>query len=126
LNDLSLKKVLLKEDDQLEYDFAQGSVIENFAFLELRQKFALEDIYFYRTVSKSEIDWVVQDQQQFILLEVKFTNKPPSEKLVQFTNFATQYPQVKLKIILTKDVLSFNPKNNIYFIPVYLLPFINL
>ncbi|MBT4552051.1 hypothetical protein HOC37_03585, partial [bacterium] len=46
LNDLSLKKVLLKEDDQLEYDFAQGSVIENFAFLELRQKFALEDIYF--------------------------------------------------------------------------------
>jgi uncharacterized protein len=126
LNDLSLKKVFLKEDDQLGYNFMQGSVIENFVFLELRQKFNLEDIYFYRTISKSEIDWVVQDQQQFILAEVKFTNKISLRNLVQFTNFAARYAQIKFKIIITKDTLYFDQKNTLYFIPVYLLPFINL
>jgi len=105
-----------------DYESINGHEIENFVFRELMEQFPLEDIYFYRTRSGAEIDFLVA-REKFYLIECKFRNRPRVPKI--FSNFCERYPEKQtIGIIITKDRLERREK--VYFIPAYVLPLIKI
>lgn len=80
------------------------------------------NIYYYRTISKSEIDFLLNIDKNLIPIEVKYRNKSLNMP-VAINNFSQNYNNVSKKILITKDELSF--EWNEYKLPFYLLPFIN-
>ncbi len=48
-----------------------GRLFENFVFLELKNLYQ-KNIYFYRTVNKSEIDFIIEKNNKLSLIEVKY------------------------------------------------------
>lgn len=97
-------------------------LVENFIFNELKQKENIA-VNFYRTISKSEIDFIFQKTfDEIIPIEVKYRNKVSIPESIK--NFNENYKnKVKQNIIFTKDILD--KKDNIYMIPSSLIWFIN-
>ena len=123
INDFGMRNVLLNKGSKkgLFYDELKGEEIENFVYLELKQK-VLGNLYFYRTISKAEIDFLISREEKFIPLEVKFRNKVNKNIPSVMKNFSSKYP-VDYFLIITKDFLSINKKEKKVFLPVYLLAF---
>ncbi len=104
-------------------DILDGSFIENVVYNFLSDiTWNKENIYYYRTISKSEIDFVVKTEKWFIPIEVKYTNKVQNIP-VAIKNFEQNYSNVSKKLLITKQELSFEWNN--YKLPFYLLPFIS-
>jgi len=104
------------------YEAVSGHEVENFVFRELMEQFPREDIYFYRTRSGAEIDFLVAREKVY-LIECKFRNQIKIPKI--FLNFEKRYPEKEsLRVVITKDRLE--KKENAYFIPAYVLPLVRL
>jgi predicted AAA+ superfamily ATPase len=87
------------------------------------KKFEKKQIYFYRTISKAEIDFVVEKSyKKYLLIECKYRNKKSSIPVVM-KNFEDYYG-VSQKIIITKDYLE--KSDNVFYIPAFLFAFIDL
>jgi hypothetical protein len=93
-----------------------GNWIENFVFIHLKTN---DPLNFYRTNSGAEIDFLIHQHQLIIPIEVKFRKKVSIP--IIFKNFAKQY-SISHSIILSQDTI--NQEQNVYTIPVPLLPFI--
>jgi len=104
-----------------DFKIIEGSVVENFVYNHLFLTFSEDNIYFYRTISKSEIDFILKYKDRLIPIEVKFqknTNVP-----VSIRNFNKNYAdKIDYNIIVTLNKMDF--QSNTYFIPVVLLPFV--
>ncbi len=104
------------------YEEISGHEVENFVFREIMEQFPLEDVYFYRTRSGAEIDFLVA-QKKFYLIECKFRNQIKIPKI--FLNFEERYPEKEiLRVIITKDRLE--RKEKTYYIPAYMFSFVEL
>lgn len=103
-----------------DFKVIEGNVIENFLYNHLSLSFSEENIHFYRTISKSEIDFIIKDKDRLIPMEVKFQKN--ANVPVSVRNFSKNYAnRINYNIVVTLDKLDF--QSNTYFIPVLLLPF---
>lgn len=120
VSDIGIRNHLLRS-----FDFGfdeQGGVIENFVYNTLLAQYAKEYLHFYRTNGGAEIDFVIEDKgNKLTLCEVKYRSKVSVPVIMK--NFAERYGNVGRKIIVTKDILR--KDDEVYFIPVALLPFLN-
>ncbi|PIE85183.1 hypothetical protein CSA08_03510 [Candidatus Gracilibacteria bacterium] len=117
VEDISIKNHLLRDFDSIESKIDLGVEVENFVYNELRKKFDKKQIYFYRTISKAEIDFIIEKSyNSYISIEVKYRNKVSFPKIIK--NFDENYKTEK-NIIITKDTLEKTGKN--YYIPACLL-----
>lgn len=99
----------------------EWSFIENFIANYLKWYWTLK---YYRTISDSEIDFILEKDNKLIPIEVKFRNKVWKLPVVM-SNFEKNYEkQVKKHIIITKNELSKN--GNVYKIPFYLIDIIKI
>lgn len=77
----------------------EGAAIESLVFQELRaclDNHAIDgDLYFYRTQSKSEVDFVVYGPDSFIAIEVKRSSRIQKKDLDSLREFKMDYPQVR-------------------------------
>ena len=104
-----------------DFKVIEGNVIENFLYNHLSLSFSEENIHFYRTISKSEIDFIIKDKDRLIPMEVKFQKN--ANVPVSVRNFSKNYAnRINYNIVVTLDKLDF--QSNTYFIPVLLLPFV--
>ncbi len=104
-----------------DFKIVEGNVIENFVYNHLSLSFSEENIHFYRTISKSEIDFIIKDKDRLIPMEVKFQKN--ANVPVSVRNFDKNYAdRISYNIVVTLDKLDF--QSNTYFIPVVLLPFV--
>jgi len=104
-----------------DFKIVEGNVIENFVYNHLSLSFSEENIHFYRTISKSEIDFIIKDKDRLIPMEVKFQKN--ANVPVSVRNFSKNYAdRIDYNIVVTLDKLDF--QSNTYFIPVLLLPFV--
>jgi len=107
--------------DFTDFKVIEGSVVENFVYNHLSLIFSEDNIYFYRTISKSEIDFIVKDKSRLVPIEVKFQKK--ANIPISIRNFNKNYTdRIDYNIVVTLNKLDF--QNNTYFIPVVLLPFV--
>ncbi len=117
VEDISIKNHLLRDFDSIESKIDLWVEVENFVYNELRKKFDKKQIYFYRTISKAEIDFIIEKSyNSYISIEVKYRNKVSFPKIIK--NFDENYKTEK-NIIITKDTLEKTGKN--YYIPACLL-----
>ena len=84
---------------------------------------AIEDeLYFWRTISKQEVDFVLKKEEEIIPIEVKYQNFKKSQITTGMKNFIELY-NPKQAVIITKDYQAFVKINKceVYFIPIYLI-----
>jgi len=113
ISDSAIWKFTSNKANFLNFNDIAGELIENFLYKKL-----IEDnlkVNYYRTISKTEIDFVFSFEGVLGILESKFRNKVSIPTVMK--NFTKKYHS-SLKIIITKNILK--KKDNTYFIPVYL------
>lgn len=109
----------------INLDTLNWAYIENFVFNALseilRNDTLNSQLFYYRTISKSEIDFILKIDNSLIPIETKYRNKAQNIPL-PIRNFEENYKNVAKKIIISKNDLV-HDRNN-YILPFYLLPFI--
>jgi len=121
INDIwTLNAIFLRKYETL--DLIPWNIIENIIYNNLTVNNLLDNIYFYRTISKSEIDFVIQKENELLPIEVKYRNNV-SKIPVAIKNFSNLYEnKINYKIIITKNYLK--KEDNNLFIPYYLFGFV--
>ncbi len=102
-NDLGLRNYFVNNFNPIRLNDDRGELLENYVFRLLNDTFDQEDIRYWRTQKKQEVDFIIQEKQA---LEVKFSQdlyKPTKYKF-----FQTKYPEIPLQFIHFDNVLEFN------------------
>lgn len=92
--DLGLRNFLLKDFKPFASRQDNGQILENVMYKELLKNYEPEDIKFWRTIQKQEIDFVAGGKFAY---EVKVN--PKSFKQGNYKTFAASYPQIKFFIV---------------------------
>ena len=118
INDLGLKNIIDTRSLLLRED---GAMIENFVYNELK-KSQKGKLYFWRTTSKAEVDFLAKTGDTIIPIEVKYTERKPLIKNALLSFYKKYHPR-KI-VIITKDVFADEKFYDceVCYIPVYLLP----
>ncbi len=69
--DVGIRNAILNNFLSMENRQDCGELFENFVFLELKNNLS-DDIFFYRTILKSEIDFIIEKVNAIELIEVKY------------------------------------------------------
>jgi len=121
--DLGIRNMIVNDFRKTNLKNDIGAIAENFVFNELNKKLAIEDeLYFWRTISKQEVDFVLKKEEEIIPMEVKYQNFKKSQITTGMKNFIELY-NPKQAVIITKDYQAFVKINKceVYFIPIYLI-----
>ena len=100
-----------------------GSYVENFIFNELiRYKPIFYNIYFWRTKAGTEIDFILEGNNEFIPIEVKWQNTKTPYIPKNFLSFFENHRNVKRAVVITKHHYAEIKEKGvlIYFIPAIL------
>ncbi|MDP3043598.1 MAG: ATP-binding protein [bacterium] len=105
--DLGVRNAILGNFLDIESRQDVGSLFENFVFLELKNK-AKNKIFFYRTVAKTEIDFIIEKKAKIVLMEAKYKKlaKPIDTRILQ--NFMERESNAKKAAVVN---LNFNYKD---------------
>jgi len=96
--DLGIRNQLLSNFSSLDARTDSGALFENFIFNELRSA-AGKKIFFYRTTNKSEVDFVVEQDNKVYPLEVKYMEISKPLKTRALKEFSEQSKSEKGKLI---------------------------
>lgn len=92
--DLGLRNFFISNFRPLETREDKGVILENAVFRELTEKYPVEEIKFWRTIQKNEIDFVVNEKKAF---EVKINPKQFKES--SYKIFLKNYPEINLSFV---------------------------
>jgi predicted AAA+ superfamily ATPase len=92
--DLGLRNYFCNNFEPIGLRDDRGMLLENFVFRRLYDTYAIEDIQFWRTQKKHEVDFIVQ---QTFALEVKLSKSQFKEKKYHY--FINRYPDIPLDVI---------------------------
>ncbi len=101
-NDLGLRNALLNRFGAVENRPDKGALLENYYFLAFRQQYALNQIMFWRTADKQEVDFVIEESfNQGKAYEIKWN--PGSFKPDKYKKFMATYPDFELTCLGVDD-----------------------
>ncbi len=116
--DTGLRNFALKNFTELSFRPDKGALLENTIFCELYKNLGVIDgLYFWRTISKTEIDFVLTGEQN-LAFEVKFTPNARFRQPSGLKAFGEIYPDFK-KVVVTHDQFASN--NEIFFLPPWMI-----
>lgn len=92
--DLGLRNLFLRNFDIIDLRPDKGQLFENFIFRELLEFVRLDDIKFWRTQNKNEVDFIVDDKYAF---EVKYNINTVS--LSKYKLFMNSYNDIKFNFV---------------------------
>jgi predicted AAA+ superfamily ATPase len=103
--DLGLRNFILNNFNPLNLRTDKGSLFESFYLTEILSKdhYSLKKINFWRTTNKTEIDFIVQDNQRLSATEVKWSD-PKQPK--SFTTIKTLYPEIETSVVTSANYLT--------------------
>ena len=119
--DNGLRNVATKNFEAPETRVDAGALVENYVFTQLIKNLkTLEELRFWRTLSKNEIDFIIMGQNP-VPVEIKYRpfKSPALPKGIRY--FLKKYP-VQQAFVLTKDFFARveEGKTRIYFLPVWM------
>ncbi|MBI3631554.1 MAG: ATP-binding protein [Candidatus Staskawiczbacteria bacterium] len=104
--DVGVRNAIIDQLDPLEVRTDKGFLFENFFFLELLKIGSIETfppvIYFWRTTTKLEIDFIVTKGSTISAYECKW-----KDTQVVFTQFLKLYPQGKVQVVTPELLLNY-------------------
>ena len=121
-HDTGLRNQLIKNTNSLAHRNDAGSLVENFVFGQLYRNLGVhEELKFWRTQNKNEVDFVIESQD-IIPIEVKY-KVSQSPQIPQGIRFFIQQYHCKIAFVVTKNFLGEIEKEDcrIIFLPAYLL-----
>lgn len=96
-NDLGMRNTLLGQFQNIDIRIDKGELIENFVFLQLRNRYNSDEIKFWRTTDGNEVDFVVSTNfDKGFAIECKFNEK--TFNLKKHSKFTNEYPNFPLKV----------------------------
>jgi len=98
--DLGLRNALMNNFENFEFRTDKGSLLENLFFRTLLERYQVEEIKFWRSVSAAEVDFVVDD----LAFEIKTSKKTTRQS--KYGSFNKKFPKIKLNIIDKEDVVA--------------------
>lgn len=115
--DNGFRNTIISNFQPLDERIDRGSLNENFAASQFFIKG--EDIKYWRTKSKAEVDFVVEKAGLYMAIEVKSTLN--SEKTGRaLRSFRDKYP-VHRTVILSENYFSYNRQSGVLFLPLFLI-----
>jgi predicted AAA+ superfamily ATPase len=119
--DLGLRNLALKSFSPLALRPGAGSVSENMVFSELQKNVGpLDDIYYWRTKSKAEVDFIYSRGEHIIPIEVKTGSAKIGTLTRSFHSFLdTHHPP--MAVFLNKDKFAHLQvgQTHVYYIPLH-------
>lgn len=102
--DLGLRNFLVSDFQMPEMRKDKGAILENVVFRHLLEKYPLDEIKFWRTIQKNEVDFVVAREA----LEVKANPRQFRES--NYKVFRQNYPKITLSLVsLNSEIESIGP-----------------
>ena len=102
LLDTGIRNFILSNFNDLNLRQDKGALFENFYFSEMLANdfYSMKKINFWRTTNKTEIDFIIQDDDGLHAVEVKWqdTKTPKS-----FNSIKTLYPGIKTRVVTSAD-----------------------
>ncbi len=103
-NDLGLRNYFANNFSGIGMRDDKGALLENYVYLVLKQKYGSENIKYWRTQKKKEVDFVVYgDNSKHKAFEVKYDKKSYNKS--KYMNFMQHYPDIPLRCIDLEAVL---------------------
>lgn len=99
--DLGFKNSLLKDFENINLRSDKWSFFENAVFREFLFKYWLENIKYWRTQSKNEVDFILNNKKAF---EVKFNKN--LIKRTKYKFFEENYADLDLDFLIFDDFLT--------------------
>ena len=97
--DLGLRNIIYNSFNEIAFRTDNGALFENYVLLELwRNRQASDTIYFYRTQSGTEVDFVLDGPTRKLAVECKFKRLQNPVSIPSLVNFADD-EQIKLRYI---------------------------
>ncbi|MEZ4742823.1 MAG: ATP-binding protein [Bdellovibrionota bacterium] len=101
---------------------SRGQFVENFVISELEKRrklgfYDVEEMYYYQTISGSEIDLIMPFSDHLKAIEIKATKKPTNKDIRTLKEFMTSSKK-KVKGYLFYTGLEYKLVDNIKFIPI--------
>jgi hypothetical protein len=100
-NDLGLRNHFLGNYNPVALREDKGAILENYVFRRLLDFYKPDEIRFWRTQKKQEVDFIVGKNQAF---EVKFNKNSYDPR--KYAYFKSQYPEIPLQLIHFDNVLQ--------------------
>ena len=92
-NDLGLRNYLVGDFSSIGLRRDRGGLLENYAYLLLRQAYTPDNIRFWRTQKKHEVDFIVKDSFGHAqAIEVKYNKE--TLRLTKYAYFQKHYPEI--------------------------------
>lgn len=124
LKDTGLRNMLIKNFNSLETRPDKGALVENFVFCQVYKKLEpLSDLYFWRTQTKAEVDFVIKGKEQKLIpIEVKYRKAKKPVVPSGLRSFIEKHQPAKA-FVITQDLFSQIKvnKTKIYFLPAFLV-----
>jgi predicted AAA+ superfamily ATPase len=96
--DSGLRNALLNRFGEFEYREDKGQLLENYIFQRLESLYDSENIHFWRTADRKEVDFVIEDSfSKRKAFEVKY--QCDKIKKPAYKNFTREYPDIPLTFI---------------------------
>ncbi|MDA3926527.1 MAG: ATP-binding protein [Kiritimatiellae bacterium] len=97
-NDLGLRNFFVNNFSPIGMREDKGALIENYVYLLLKHKYDSENVRYWRTQSKKEVDFVVcGDGGEYKAFEVKYDRRAYSQR--KYLSFVHSYPDIQLRCV---------------------------
>ena len=106
-NDLGLRNHFVRNYSPIALRDDRGALLENYVFRLFLDHFKEDDIKFWRTQKKQEVDFIIENK---IAYEVKYSKHLFKEN--KYAYFREKYPQIPLNLIHAENVLEFPVTKN--------------
>lgn len=122
--DLGLRNYILGNFQEFSLKTDKGPLVENAAFLQFKFKEENEEnaVKYWRTLSKAEVDFVLEQKNEVIPVEIKYSNFKHPEISRSFRSFLNQYKPRKA-LMLTNGFIGEMKMSDVLikFVPVWYL-----
>lgn len=101
--DLGVRNAVLGNFLDLSARSDGGYLFENFVFLEIKKQ-NIGRIFFYRTASKAEIDFIIEKSGKIILLEAKYKKLNKTSRQLLMENFIAKSNNIAKAVLVNIDL----------------------
>jgi len=102
--DLGLRNFILNNFNDLSLRTDKGSLFENFCLTEILSEdyYSMKKVNFWRTINKTEIDFIVHSEGKINAIEIKWSN---SKRPRSFSSIESLYPEINTELVTTAKYL---------------------